>query len=218
LKAIGESGVPEVLAIASSPRKGGNCELLLDACLEGVKEAGAGCEKIRVCDLKISPCINCGGCAEEGACAIDDDMEILFSKFAESPILVVSSPVFFMGLPAQLKAAVDRCQAIWVRKYLLRRRMPDPDSRRALFIQVGGMKKGDVFAGGLATIAAFFATLDYKFSERLLLRDIDAEGAVLSHPSALADARKLGARIASPQYSETTDRPEGKSPRKGDDG
>ena len=152
--------MPEVLAIASSPRKGGNCELLLDACLEGVKEAGAGYEKIRICDLKISPCINCGGCAEEGACVIDDDMQTLFSKFSESPILVVSSPVFFMGLPAQLKAAVDRCQAIWVRKYLLRRRMPDPDTRRALFIQAGGMKKGDVFAGGLATITAFFATLD----------------------------------------------------------
>jgi len=59
--------VPEVLAIASSPRKSGNTEILLDACLEGVAEAGADYEKIRICDLKISPCINCGGCMEKGA-------------------------------------------------------------------------------------------------------------------------------------------------------
>ncbi len=198
----GETRLPEVLAIASSPRKGGNSELLLDACLEGVADTGADYEKIRICDLSISPCINCGGCSETGECVIDDDMQMLFEKFSASPALIVSTPVFFMGLPAQLKAAVDRCQAIWVRKYLLRRRMPNADSRRALFIQVGGMKKEKVFEGGLATISAFFATLDYKFAERLLLSDIDAKGAVLSHPTALADARRLGGQIASSKQSE----------------
>ena len=187
----------EVLALASSPRKGGNSELLLDACLEGVSEAGASYEKIRICELKISPCLNCGGCEKTGVCVVNDDMQTLHKQFSDSPILVVSSPVFFMGLPAQLKAAVDRCQAIWVRKYLLRRRMPDPDARRALFIQVGGMKKEHVFEGGLITITAFFATLDYTFRERLLLNDIDAKGAVTSHPTALAEARHLGGEIVS---------------------
>ena len=187
----------QVLALASSPRKGGNSELLLDACLEPVARAGILFEKIRVCDLDISPCLNCGGCMEEGECVVDDDMQMLFDKFAASPTLLVSAPVFFMGLPAQLKAVIDRCQAVWVRKYLLRRRMPDADSRRAFFIQVGGMKKDKIFAGGLATIEPFFATLDYKFSGRLLLADIDARGAVSDHPSALEGARKLGARIVS---------------------
>jgi len=187
--------VPQVLAIASSPRKDGNSELLLDACLEPIAEAGIAFEKIRICDLKILPCVNCGGCGEQGECVIDDDMQTLFKKFAESPTLIVSAPVFFMGLPAQLKAAVDRCQAIWVRKYLLRRRMPDPDSRRAFFIQVGGMKKEKVFDGGLPTIGAFFATLDYKLSGKLLLTDIDAKGAVDAHPTALEQARELGRKI-----------------------
>ena len=187
----------EVLALASSPRKGGNSELLLDACLEGVSEAGASHEKIRICELKISSCINCGGCERTGVCVVDDEMQSLHRKFSESPILIVSAPVFFMALPAQLKAVIDRCQAIWVRKYLLHRRMPDHDARRALFIQVGGMKKERVFEGGLITIAAFFATLDYAFHERLLLNDIDAKGAVSSHPTALADARRLGRKLVS---------------------
>jgi len=189
--------MPEVLGIASSPRKNGNSEILLDACLEGVTEAGISHEKIRICEMKISPCLNCGGCEETGQCVIDDDMQTLFKKFSDSPTLIVSSPVFFMGLPAQLKAVVDRCQSIWVRKYLLRRRMPNPDERRALFIQVGGMKKEKVFEGGLATITAFFATLDYEFSKKLLFNDIDAKGAVNSHPAALAQARQMGLEVGS---------------------
>jgi multimeric flavodoxin WrbA len=134
-----------VLAIASSPRKDGNSEILLDACLEGVAKAGVSSEKLRICELKISPCLNCGGCQKTGVCVINDDMQMLHRKFVESNILIVSSPVFFMGLPSQLKAVVDRCQAIWVRKYLLRRRMPNPDVRRALFIQVGGMKRECIY-------------------------------------------------------------------------
>jgi multimeric flavodoxin WrbA len=187
--------MPDVLGIASSPRKNGNSETLLDACLEGVTAEGASYEKIRICELKISPCLNCGGCSETGHCVVDDDMQSLFKKFSDFPLLVVSSPVFFMGLPAQLKAVVDRCQSIWVRKYLLRRRMPDLEVRKALFIQVGGMKQKKVFDGGLATITAFFATLDYMFHAQLLLNDIDAKGAVSAHPTALTQARELGREI-----------------------
>jgi len=185
-----------VLALACSPRMNGNSETLLDACIEGVAEVGMSCEKIRICELKIHPCLNCGQCEKTGVCVIDDDMQMLHGKFSESDVLVVSSPVFFMGLPAQLKAAVDRCQAIWVRKYLLRKRMPNLDGRRALFLQVGGMEQKKVFEGGLRTITAFFATLDYKFFGKLLLNDIDAKGAVTSHPTALAEARRLGLEIA----------------------
>ena len=185
-----------VLGIASSPRKHGNSEALLDACLAGVAEVGMSYEKLRICDLNIAPCLNCGGCESSGVCVIDDDMQMLHRRFSESDILIVSSPVFFMGLPAQLKAAVDRCQAIWVRKYLLRQRMPNLDKRRALFLQVGGMGRKKVFDGGLITVTAFFATLDYEFFGRLLLNDIDAKGAIETHPTALADARRMGLEIA----------------------
>ena len=167
-----------LLALASSPRKGGNSERLLAECLKPIADAGVSVELLRICDLNIAPCSNCGGCDKEGRCVIDDDMQTLFTKFEESQTLIVSAPVFFMGPPAQLKAVIDRCQAIWVRKYVLRRRMPAPESRRAYFIYAGGMKKETMFDGGLATTTAFFAILDYKFSDKLTLTGIDAFGAV----------------------------------------
>lgn len=193
----------DVLGLAASPRKKGNSECLLDACLEGVGEAGLSKEKIRICDLKISPCLNCGGCAETGVCVVQDDMQLLHNRFRETKLLIVSSPVFFMGVPAQFKAVVDRCQAIWVRKYLLRCRMPHLESRRAAFIQVGGMKKESIFECGLITIGAFFATLDYAFHGKLLLNNIDAKADVLSHPEALRRARELGEAIARGNISST---------------
>jgi multimeric flavodoxin WrbA len=191
-----EDILADVLGLAASPRKGGNSEILLDSCLEGALQAGLSTEKIRVCDLKLSPCLNCGGCAATGSCVVQDEMQMLHKKFHDTKLLVVSSPVFFMGLPAQLKVVVDRCQAIWARKYLLHIRMPEPQARRAVFIQVGGMKKERIFEGGLITIGVFFATLDYAFHGKLLLNNIDAKGAVQSHPDALRRARELGKALA----------------------
>jgi hypothetical protein len=49
----------------------------------------------------------------------------------------------------------------------------------------------------LLTITAFFATLDYKFFEKLLLNGIDAKAEVRSDISALTRARQLGFQIAS---------------------
>jgi multimeric flavodoxin WrbA len=187
----------QVLAIASSPRIGGNSEALLDACLESVSEAGVSYEKLSICDLTIAGCTNCGGCSDTGSCVVDDDMPTLFRKFEEYPNIVISTPVFFMALPAQLKAAIDRCQAIWVRKYLLRRRMPDHDRRRGFLIQVAGMKGEKMFDGGRITIAALFGTLDYKFKDTLNLKDIDSFGAIHEHPTALDQARQMGREIVS---------------------
>ena len=176
---------------------GGNSDLLLDACLESLTEARVPFEKLRICDLDFSACTNCGGCDNEGECVVDDDMQALYRKFVEFPILVVSTPVFFMALPAQLKAAIDRCQAVWVRKYLLRRRMPDFDNRQGYLIQVAGMKGERMFEGGKVTISALFGTLDYRFVAKLHLSDIDSVGAITGHPTALDQARQMGREIAS---------------------
>ena len=46
----------KVLIISSSPRKGGNSEILCDAFVEGAKEVGNEVEKVRIADLKIGYC------------------------------------------------------------------------------------------------------------------------------------------------------------------
>lgn len=47
----------KVLAIVSSPRKGGNSELLVDEFAKGAQEAGQKVEKVCLREKKIAPCI-----------------------------------------------------------------------------------------------------------------------------------------------------------------
>ena len=46
----------KVLIISSSPRKGGNSDILCDAFAEGAREADHEVEKVRIADLKIGYC------------------------------------------------------------------------------------------------------------------------------------------------------------------
>nr|MCR5751310.1 NAD(P)H-dependent oxidoreductase [Kiritimatiellia bacterium] len=52
----------KVLIISSSPRKGGNSDILCDAFAEGAKESGHAVEKVRIAALKIGYCTGCYAC------------------------------------------------------------------------------------------------------------------------------------------------------------
>lgn len=183
------------MGLAGSPRRGGNSELLLDEALAGAREGGASTEKIVLEGLEVRPCQHCDGCLHTGLCIIDDDMQAIHYKLKDADRLILITPVFFLGLPAQAKAMVDRCQALWVEKYLLKRRnmfARDGSRRKGLWLSVGGRKGLGNFEGPRATVRAFFATLDLEFSGELLYPEIDPYRYILHHPTALKDARQAG--------------------------
>lgn len=188
----------KVLGIMGSPRYDGNSDLLLESALKGAKEGGAVVEKIRLCDLNLSPCKECHGCDETGECVVEDDMQKLYPKLIAADRLYLASPIFFMGLPAQTKAMIDRCQCIWVRKYKLMQVIgKGMEERKGLFLSVGGSKNPEKFIGAVKTVKAFFATLDFSYEGELLIAGIDEKGAIEKHPTALKDAKELGNRISS---------------------
>ena len=184
-----------VLGLAGSPRRGGNSAILVDEALAGAREAGASTEKVVLEGLAIRPCQNCDGCLHTGVCIIDDDMQDIHHRLKEADRLVLSTPVFFLGLPTQAKAMVDRCQALWMEKYVLKRRnmfARDGSRRKGLWLSVGGMKGVGNFDGSRMTVMSFFATLDVEFSAELLYRQIDDYRSILGHPTALKEARMAG--------------------------
>jgi multimeric flavodoxin WrbA len=188
-----------VLGLAGSPRRGGNSDILLDEALAGAREAGANTEKLVLEGLSIRPCQNCDGCLHTGVCIIDDDMQDIHHRLKEADRLVLGTPVFFLGLPAQAKAMVDRCQALWMEKYILKRRnmfARDGSRRKGLWLSVGGMKGAGNFDGSRMTVKSFFATLDVEFSGELFYPQIDAYRSILSHPAALKEARMAGKSLA----------------------
>lgn len=188
-----------VLALAGSPRRGGNTDLLLEQALEGARQAGAQIENIVLNDLNIRPCQHCDGCLSTGICIIQDDMQAIHQKLRQADRLVLACPMFFLGLAGQAKMAIDRCQALWVEKYILgvrRQWARDGSRRRGLFLSVGGMRKPGLFDGARATVRAFFACCDVAYGEEVLLEGVDFYRAIMEHPSTLRQAFEAGARLA----------------------
>jgi multimeric flavodoxin WrbA len=186
----------KVLGIAGSPRRGGNTDLLLAEVLKGAQSKRARVKTIVLNDLDITPCQHCDACFEAGVCRIKDDMQTVYRELEKADGIVLASPVHFMGVTAQTKAMIDRCQALWARKYILKRPpLGDSRPRKGLFIAVGGMKLTNLFEPSLATIKALFKVLDITFAGELLFPGIDEKGAIKNHPNALKQAFAAGQRL-----------------------
>ena len=184
----------KVLGIMGSPRIKGNTDLLLEEALKGAKSQGAEVEKIVVDKLKIGPCKEYLGCFKDGNCVIRDDMDDIYPKLLEADVVIMASPMFFYGLSAQAKALIDRCQALWARKHILKQSLPD-GGRKGAFIAVGATKGKRLFEGAILSVKYFFEAIGVEYADELLVRGVDARGEIKEHPIALSDAFELGKRV-----------------------
>ena len=186
-----------------SPRKGGNTDLLLDSFLRGVKEGGGEYEKLSISDLDISPCRECLTCEETGECVIPDDTQTIYRKLLKVDKIVLASPSFFYGFPAQIKALIDRCQFLWARKHILNWDPAEissfhPNSlpqKEAFAILLGATGGNNLFTGQLNTIRYFLEPLNAQLIGSLLFRKIEKGGDILRHPSALDEAYQAGRKF-----------------------
>lgn len=183
----------KVIAFNGSPRIEGNTEILLKETLRAIDEEGHEISLFKLNFMNIKPCQDCGGCDKTGECIINDDMNEIYDAIREADRVILASPVFFFGLSAQTKSMVDRCQAFWCEKYLLRKTIPEgPLGRKGLLIIIGGMKKEIGIQCGDATSKAFFRTISVPEHKVLSFLGVDAKGAILEHSTALTDAYKAG--------------------------
>jgi len=184
----------KVLGIAGSPRSGGNTDILLERVMSGAAAAGAETETLFLRDMDIAGCLHCDGCLEEGRCVIDDDMQQVYPRLREADRLVIASPMFFMGLTSQTKAMVDRCQALWALRYVVKQpvALNSGGPRRGLFVAVGGTGFAHLFEPSLVTIRSLFAVIEVKLAGEVTYARIDEKGAIKQHPTALDEAFAAG--------------------------
>ena len=185
----------KVLGILGSPRREGNTEILLDEALRGASDHGGLCEKIILRDLKITPCLEIYKCAEDGVCAIQDEMQGLFPKIIQAERLLLASPIFFYSVPALAKAMIDRCQSLWVKKYILKLPVSPIADRKGVFISVAATRGKKLFDGVRLTVKYFFDAIDVAYSDELFVRGADEKGEVRDQPEALKAAYELGRRL-----------------------
>ncbi|MHC4325577.1 MAG: flavodoxin family protein [Planctomycetota bacterium] len=188
----------KVLGISTSPRAKGNTDLLLRRALAGAESTGANIEYVRLLDYKITPCIECNACYTTGICSVKDDYQQLLNKILGADLLIFASPIFFMTVCAQAKMLIDRCQCLWAHKYVLKKEITaSGHDRRAMVIAVGGSRSKKQFECIRLTMKSYFDSLQVRYAANLLVNKVDALGEIEKHPSALDEAYRLGAQLAS---------------------
>jgi multimeric flavodoxin WrbA len=189
----------KIFAFLGSPRKDGNTEILLKEAIKGIEESGLNVHVFNLNLLNISPCQNCGGCDDTGVCIIEDDVVQIHDAIRTADRIILASPIFFSALSAQAKIMIDRCQAFWCEKYLLKKPIPSgPYGRKGLLLLVGGQKK-EIGLQGMqcaeTSAKAFFRTISFPEHKTLSFMGVDVKGAILRHPSALIESYEAGKEL-----------------------
>jgi len=71
--------------------------------------AGKAVTLFRAAGMEIGGCLGCGHCHEEaGACVQNDDMEQILTALRRADAIVLTAPIYFFSVSAQLKSAIDR--------------------------------------------------------------------------------------------------------------
>ncbi len=185
-----------LLAIHGSARSRGNSRRLLDQVLETVGELrpDVEVEVVRAYEARVDPCMACGACEEDeiGCQRLGDGWHDIESALRAADILLIASPVYFMGLPAPLKAMVDRLQALW----WYRERggqvatNEGPFRRSGLILTAAGNDK--VFAPSHRVVKAAFNTLGFDLVGEVLAGDLDGPDEAGDGTELLEAARALG--------------------------
>ncbi len=190
----------DVLAFATSPRRHGNSETLLDRVLDTMEGEGAAVEKIVVPEVDIKPCRGCNACAKLNRCIQRDYMDYVHDRIIEADCIILASPIYCMGLTAQAKVLVDRSQVFCTRKYTLRLPVV-PLERRGkrvgIFISTAGQTWENVFDAAIPSVKCFFNVIDVreKDTRYLMINGVDEKGAIDRHPTALQDAEALAGEV-----------------------
>jgi len=103
----------KILALNSSPRGDGQSktELMLNALVAGMREAGAEVTVVSLGEKKVNNCAGCFSCWTKtpGTCIHKDDMtQELFPKWLESDLVVLASPLYHFTVNAEMKTFIER--------------------------------------------------------------------------------------------------------------
>lgn len=98
----------KVLGIIGSPRKLGNCEIMIKEISRNIPEPHE-LYLLRLSDFDIKPCRGCYGCLfGKERCVLDDDFNRVVEAIVDADALILAAPTYFLGANASLKRFIDR--------------------------------------------------------------------------------------------------------------
>lgn len=151
----------KLLGIGGSARRNGVSEKVLRAFLETASEQQWETESIYVSEPDLSGCRGCFACEKTGECVQKGDAvsRIYEAVVPGSDIILVSCPVYFMGIPWPLKRLIDRAQLLYARR--MRGDGTYPERGISGFVLVSGTAPRKSLRGPRLVLRSFLKELGY---------------------------------------------------------
>ncbi len=151
----------KVVGICGSLRRNGLSERILSDVLRALSSAGHQTHAIFIASENVKGCVACLACEKTGKCvqAPDRTDEILNTVIPSAGFVVVSSPIYFAGVPWKLKALIDRVQVYWARRVKLGGGWPAKGM--SAVILVGGSSPEKYFDGPARVIRSALKELGF---------------------------------------------------------
>lgn len=101
----------KIMVLNGSPkRQNSDVMCLTNAFLQGMNDVSQNeIHVVNAVDCNVKYCTGCFHCMRTGkGCVIDDDMKDILQEMLQSDLLLFSFPLYCYGMPAPLKAIIDR--------------------------------------------------------------------------------------------------------------
>jgi multimeric flavodoxin WrbA len=175
-----------IVILSGSPRRGSNTDQLTEAFIDGAKAAGKEISLFHVADLQIGGCRGCNHCFKvQGVCVQKDDMLPILDALRNADALVLASPVYYFGVTAQIKLAIDRFYA------LMQEGMP---VKRAALLMTCGDVSNDAAKSSISMFRQISAYLKWEEAGIIIAPCLHNQGEIKGRLE-LTQAKRLGESI-----------------------
>lgn len=173
-----------IFGIIGSPRKMGNCELLVKEIAAKLPDGPAELKMVRLVEKDIRPCRACYRCLTED-CPIKDDFSRVMDAILTADGVIVSAPAYHHAPHSSLQRFLDR--GLQFKRHL------DVLSRKsAVAVAIAGSKDAEGYA--LLGVENFIRSMGMILKESVLVHAA-LPGEVLLSADALASATLLAASL-----------------------
>lgn len=174
-----------VLGIIGSPRRMGNCELLVKEIAARIPEAPT-LRMVRLVEKDIRPCKACYRCLT-GDCPIEDDFGAVLAALLAADGVIVAAPAYLHGTHSSIQRFLDRGLHFW-------RHVDALAGKPAVAVATAGMEDGE--GSALMGVENFVRASGMALKGRALVKAALPGEALLSDEGKAAAARLAEALFA----------------------
>ena len=175
-----------VLIISTSPRKGGNSDMLATEFAKGAKEAGNEVDVVNLAGKKIEFCRGCLSCVKTQKCVIDDDAAEVRDKMLHADVIVWATPIYYYCISGQMKTMIDRGNPLYTSDYKF---------RDIYLLATAAEDEGYVVEGAVKATQGWIDCFEKASLKGVVFAGgVDKKGEIAGH-KALAEAYEMGKGI-----------------------